>query len=91
MALAFPAGLPHTPSAALAPLAAITETERGYATAGGGQGWGNGGGARAAGRDRRRRKPGGPSPGAAPSPGGWRASPSRWLRPPETKRDETVT
>lgn len=41
-----PAGLPHTPRAALAPLAARTETEPGYATAGGGEGDGAGGGHR---------------------------------------------
>lgn len=40
MALASPAGLPHTPRAALAPLAAITETDPGYATAEGGAGRG---------------------------------------------------
>lgn len=43
MSLAVPAGLPHTPRAALAPLAALTETEPGYATAGGGEGGRRGG------------------------------------------------
>lgn len=36
------AALPYTPRAALAPRAAITETEPGYATAGGGEGRGDG-------------------------------------------------